>query len=63
MAELHELRVQGRPDRIAILRRLLDAVHAEARHKPHTQEWCKARDAVTVAAMELADSIRKGEEQ
>jgi hypothetical protein len=33
-------------------------IRAEARCTPHTQEWCKARDAVTVAAMQLADSIR-----
>ena len=53
-----ELRVQGQEARIALLRVLLDSIHAEARCKPHTQEWFKARDAVTEAAMSLADSIR-----
>lgn len=37
---------------------LLAAIRAEAACKPHTQEWCKARDAVTQAAMELADAQR-----
>jgi hypothetical protein len=50
-------RVQGLPTP-GQLRRLGRLIRAEANCKPHTAEWGKARDAVTVAAMQLADSIR-----
>lgn len=40
-----------------------DAIREEAKHKPHTVPWCKARDAVTTEAMELADLIRAENER